>query len=188
MRWAATDDVGVTSYEVQLRRGAAAWTRIYLGTSVSRTFSLPLGHIDIRIRASDAAGNDSAWRSASRSTVVSDLIAGATRSHSASWVADTARRTAWSGTRYVTSEIGEHLTIRTDGRGVALVAQQGTSGGRLAILIDGVQVAVVDLAADATRDRRVVWAGTWPTRAVRTIGIRTLDSPGADTVWLDAVA
>jgi len=48
-------------------------------------------------------------------------------------------------------------------------------------------VAVVDLASSSTRDRRVVWNTAWPRRAVHTVEVRTLDSPGADTVWLDAL-
>ena len=185
--WSATDDVAVTGYEVQVRKGSGAWTRAYVGAAVSRTLSLPLGSVGIRARATDAAGNVSAWRSTTRSTVVTDVTAAATRSRSGSWVADTARPTAWSGTRYVTTAVGQRLTIQTNGRTVAIVAQRGASGGRVAVLVDGAQVAVVDLASRGTRDRRVVWSAAWSTRAVRTLEIRTLDSTGADTVWLDAI-
>ena len=187
MRWSATDDVGVSSYEVQVRKGTSAWTRAYQGASSGRTLSLPLGRISIRVRASDAAGNRSTWRSVTRTALVTDLTTTTTRSRTTSWVADTHRSAAWSGTRYMTSTVDQRLTVRTDGRRIALVAQQGTSGGRIVIRVDGIQEAVVDLASSGTRDRRVVWSAAWPGRAVRTIEVRTLDSPGADIVWLDAV-
>ena len=185
--WAATDDVAVTGYEVQVRRGSGTWTGAYLGAATARTLSLPLGRVSVRVRATDAAGNWSKWRSITRTTIVTDLTAVATRSHTSSWASSTARAAAWSGTRYVTTAIGQRLSVKVDGQGLALVAQQGTSGGRIAIVLDGAQVAVVDLASSSTRDRRVVWSTTWPTRGLHTVEVRTLDSPGADTVWLDAL-
>jgi hypothetical protein len=185
--WAAIDDVGVTSYEVQTRPGRGPWTRVYQGVSAGRTISLAVGRISVRVRASDAAGNVSSWRGVTRTTLVTDLTAAVTRSRTASWVVDTHRSAAWSGTRYVTSAVGQRLVIQADGRRIALVAQQGASGGRVAIRVDGIEVAMVDLSSSSTHDRRVIWSTAWPVRAVHRIEVRTLDSPGADTVWLDAL-
>jgi hypothetical protein len=185
--WAASDDVGVMSYRVDVRAGSASWTEVYSGGSTGRSLDLPTGAFGIRVRAADAAGNLSAARILSRSATIADMTTTRTTSQTTDWTASTGRSAAWSGTRYVASTAGQRLTLMTDSRMSALIAQQGASGGRIAVYVDGVKVATVDLASAATLDRRVVWSATWSSRATRTIEIRTLDSAGADMVWLDAV-
>ena len=185
--WSATDDVGVMTYRVDVRAGSGSWTEVYRGGSASRSLQLPTGAFSIRVRAADAAGNLSPTRTLSRTATISDLTSGDTVSQTTSWVASTGRSAAWSGTRYVASTAGQRLTLTTDSRMSALVAQQGVTGGRFAVYVDGVKAATVDLAAAATADRRVVWSAAWSSRATRTISVKTLDSPGADIIWLDAV-
>ena len=185
--WSAADDISALTYRVEIRAGSDDWTEAYVGAATERRLSLPTGRLDVRVRATDAAGNVSAWRVLGRTVVISDMTAALTRSHTSSWAADRARGAAWSGTRYVARKVSQRLTVRTDSRTSAIVAQRSPSAGRIAIMVDGRRVAIVDLASTSTQDRRVVWSATWKTRATRTIEIRTLESPGADTVWLDAV-
>src|SRR5207244_11871941 len=62
--WTASDDIGVTGFEVRTKRGAiGAWSAISSQVATSQTFSrLAAGSWYINVRASDAAGHRSAWR------------------------------------------------------------------------------------------------------------------------------
>ncbi len=62
LSWSARDNLGVTGYQVRTRRGTAAWGDIESTTARSATVTLTGGSWTIAVRASDAAGNWSAWR------------------------------------------------------------------------------------------------------------------------------
>ena len=68
---AATDNVGVTGYEVQYNEDSAGWSAGYLTSSTSTSQGGFTGgsYVEVRVRAQDAAGNVGAW-SAVASTIV----------------------------------------------------------------------------------------------------------------------
>ncbi len=61
--WSARDNLAVTGYQFKYRKGTGTWTAIESTTSRSRTFTLTTGTWTIAVRAGDAAGNWSGWRS-----------------------------------------------------------------------------------------------------------------------------
>ena len=60
--WTATDNLGVTGYQVRTRKGTGAWSAAQDSAGASFTFALPSGAWTIGVRATDAAGNWSTWR------------------------------------------------------------------------------------------------------------------------------
>lgn len=70
--WKATDNLGVTGYQVRTRLGTGVWSAPEGVTQASRVFTLTSGTWTIGVRATDAAANWSRWRYA---TVVVDAAA-----------------------------------------------------------------------------------------------------------------
>ncbi|MGH2475317.1 MAG: hypothetical protein ACRDIL_08615 [Candidatus Limnocylindrales bacterium] len=62
VKWSASDNLGVTGYQVRAKRGTAAWGATESTTARSRTMTLTTGGWTIAVRATDAAGNWSSWR------------------------------------------------------------------------------------------------------------------------------
>ena len=60
--WRATDNRGVTGYQVRHRKGSRPWSAREDVTGRSKVFALAPGTWTIAVRARDAAGNWSAWR------------------------------------------------------------------------------------------------------------------------------
>jgi hypothetical protein len=61
--WSARDNLAVTGYQVKWRKGAGAWSPAKPVTARSTTLTLTSGPWTIAVRATDAAGNWSGWRS-----------------------------------------------------------------------------------------------------------------------------
>ncbi|HEX2807664.1 MAG TPA: hypothetical protein VHN80_15995, partial [Kineosporiaceae bacterium] len=67
--WSAKDNLTVTGYELRTHDATGAWSPPEATVETTRTFTLPSGPFTVGVRASDGAGNWSAWREA---TVVVD--------------------------------------------------------------------------------------------------------------------
>jgi hypothetical protein len=61
--WSAKDNLAVTGYQVKQRKGTGSWSAPVATTARSRTLTLSTGTWTIAVRATDAAGNWSRWRS-----------------------------------------------------------------------------------------------------------------------------
>ena len=70
--WTARDNLVVTGYQVRTRPAGGSWSTPLAVAGTSRTFVLGTGSWSIGVRATDAAGNWSAWRT---SAVVVDAAA-----------------------------------------------------------------------------------------------------------------
>ncbi len=62
--WTAKDNLGVTGYQVRWRPASGSWTTPQPWPTTARTITLADGTWKIAVRATDAAGNWSPWRSA----------------------------------------------------------------------------------------------------------------------------
>ncbi len=151
--WAATDAVGVLSYDVRLRSGM--WNKPFgafsYPTSLQKTKSvalaLPLAagmETCLSVRARDAAGNTSAWSADKCSARPLDdralLAKGA-------W-AKTKGKAFYAGTARTAKAKGATLT-RSGARAgrVALVVSKGKGFGKVGVLYNGKLVKTVDLSA-----------------------------------------
>jgi hypothetical protein len=187
-RWSASDDQGVTGYQwraTQRPDGATgpAWS---IATS-GRTFGFRAGTWDLEVRARDAVGNYSAWRS-TRVVVPADdraytFSAGTVRATSAG---------AYRGTLTTTSVTGAELVATTtDGSAFYLVGRVGPRYGKLRVTVDGVST-IVDTAyyrgvRATTTYERVLLFGTYLAPGPHTVTITALGTTNRPTIAIDAL-
>lgn len=185
--WAATDDTAVTGYEVRSRLGSAAWgpTATTIGTS-RMLGPLAAGTWTVAVRARDAAGGWSAWRTA--------LVVAPRDDRAYAFSAGTRRLAsggAMGGTLTSTTTPGARLVVRFTGRSIVLIGRLGPNLGRLRITVDGVST-VVDTGRRAgvnvTRvyERQVLLARTLAAGA-HTVTITCLGTAGRPSIVIDAI-
>jgi hypothetical protein len=187
-RWSATDDHGVTGYQWRATRRPGvtkgpAWSIATAG----RTFGFRVGTWDLEVRARDAVGNWSEWRS-TKVFVPSD-------DRAFEFSAGTVRRTsptAYRGTLTTTSASGATLEASTTGgNAFYLIGRVGPSYGKLRVTIDGVST-VVDTAyykgVRATRIlERVLLFGAYLAPGPHTVTITALGTTNRPTIAIDAL-
>ena len=186
LRWHGNDvGTGVKSYRLERRIGGGSWTAVApTGTSArSVTTTLTLGtSYGFRVRATDAAGNVGAWATFPTLTPARAQDSSSSVTYTGAWTRVTGPSLSGGSARYATSAT-RRARLTFTGREVALVATRRTTGGHAKVLIDGVQVATIDLDAGATQYRRVVFARAFAAVGRHSIEIRPI---GDGRVELDA--
>ena len=187
--WTATDNVGVSGYELRTRRGATgAWSGIISQSASSRTFAGLAGATwYIAVRAVDAAGHRSAWRQAVTVIPKDDrawsFSSGMTRRTGAAY---------FSGTDTRTSRLGSKMTVRFTGSSFYLIGTAGVSRGKLKVTIDGHSWIVDEgryRGARATRTHyRVLVFSRLLTNRAHVAVITCLATSGRPLIDVDAVA
>lgn len=128
--WSAKDNLAVTGYQVRAKRGTAAWAPTESTTERTRTLTLSSGAWTIAVRATDAAGNWSAWRYAKVTVdagipLMTRLSGGQTIVRSASG----ATTATWAATDNVGVTGYQYRTQRSpDGAPSSAVTTTGRSG------------------------------------------------------------
>jgi hypothetical protein len=92
---------------------------------------------------------------------------------------------ATDGTIRTATQAGASARYQFTGRGIAIVAPTSANRGRISVLIDGVNVATVDLRSSSTLHRRVVFSRTFSASGTHTIELRVQGTSGRPTVSLD---
>ena len=186
--WSGKDNVGVTGYQWRAtRRPDGVPSTPGTTTSRSRSFRLGVGTWDLEVRARDAVGNRSTWRSA-RVLVPADDRA---FSFSAGTVRATSP-TAYRGTLTSTSATGAQLVASsTDGTAFYLVGRVGPTYGKLRVIVDGVST-IVDTAyyrgvRATTRYERVLLFSAALAAGPHTVTITNLGTTNRPTIALDAL-
>ena len=186
--WSGTDGgTGISAYRLQ-QRIDGAWRDVALRTpgSTSVAVSLPFGvPARFRVRATDHAGNSSAWRVGPVFTPVLDQDTSNGVTYRGNW---TRRRDAGAsgGTRTDSTDNGASATLSFTGRTVAYVAATGPTAGSAQLLVDGVLTATVSLHSVTIRPRRVLFSAGWAASGHHEIRIRIVGSPGHQRVDIDA--
>ncbi len=186
--WAATDNIGIARYQWRTRqRPDGTSSALTTLTTRSGTFRLGVGTWELDVRARDAVGNWSGWRSV-RVIVPRD-------DRAFSFSAGTTRRTssvAYRGTLTTTSVKDAEISLTTaDGDGFFLVGRSGPAYGRLQVTVDGVST-IVDTGfyqgqrATAYHDR-VLLISTRFTAGAHTVTITNLATPGRPTIAIDGL-
>ena len=187
--WTASDDIGVTGFEIRTKRGAAGtWSAVSSQTAASQTFSgLAAGSWYINIRAVDGVGRRSAWRQV-LTIVPRDDRAWAFSSGSI-------RRTGVpyiAGTDTTTSRGGARMTIRFTGSALYLIGTSAEKRGKLRVTIDGRSWIVDEGTFRGSRARttnyRVLLFSRALTNRTHTVVITNLATIGRPTIDVDAVA
>jgi len=187
VRWAATDVVGVTGYQVRLRAGVAGiWTTPTGTVATSRVLTLAPGTWYVGVRPRDAAGNLGEWREVRVIVPVDDrslTFSSGTRRLSSS--------VDYRGTYTVTSRAGSRLTMAFSGTGLYLVGRAGPGFGRFRVTVDG-NSTIVDAGFYAgqratTVHARVVLFSARLADGAHTVTITNLATAGRPSIAVDGI-
>jgi chitodextrinase len=135
LTWAAaTDDLGVTGYQVERCQGAGCTSFAQIGTTAAATLSFASAGLaqgvtyGYRVRATDAAGNLGAYSATASATTTADLQAPTAPGALTATAAGAAINLSWGA---ATDNVGvtSYLIERCQGAGCATFAQVGTAAG-----------------------------------------------------------
>jgi subtilisin family serine protease len=187
--WTATDNVGVTSYEIRMKKGASGpWSAVSSQPGSSRTFSgLAGGSWYIAVRAVDGAGRRSSWRQVLTIVPKDDrawaFSSGTLRKLGLAYI---------NGTETRTSRAGARMTIRFTGSAFYLLGTSAVRRGKLRVTIDGRSWIVDEGMYKGSRARstnyRVLLFARSLTNRTHTAVITCLATYGRPTIDVDAVA
>ena len=179
VRWRATDPgEGIVSSTGQKQVGSGSWVTIAtLGSttpSVPTTVDPARGTIRVRARATDGAGNRSAWMYGPRLKVRTWGEGSRVTTATGGWTSVIAP-TALGGERWRSVTNGAELTFSAPAsRSVGLVAVTGPDRGRVRLIVDGVPGPVVDLYSRTRDQRRMVWSIRSTSAVTRTVTVEVL--------------
>jgi parallel beta-helix repeat protein len=182
---------GATGYQAQLRRaGTTTWTNVALPSARATEANVVLRtdtRYEIRLRARVASGTWTAWKGGPAVTLARFGDTAKSFAWSGGWVVRS-RSGAFGGTVHSTWTNGATVTIKFDGRAVAVIAPRGTTSGKAVFTIDGRSVTV-DLHRSEYQTRRIVFhAALLSPTTTHTLTIRGLGTAGHARVDIDAVA
>lgn len=185
--WNATAQSGIKRYTLQRRINGGSWQPIDLPSRT--TTEITLGIQDgrsyrFRVRARDNDGDWSTFRTgtsfhADVMEAQESLLTGGT------WYQQRDSSASGGVTRYARTE-GARSTLIFTGTAIGLVAPRGPGRGEARILIDGKEVATIDLGAPAESTRQLVFTRTWESSAQRTIRVVLVGTKGRPRVDVDA--
>jgi beta propeller repeat protein len=174
--WAGTDDVAVTSYQLQRRVNGGSWGNIALSpvTATSKTlFVSPGKSYEFRVLARDADGNASAYANGP----VFDVVASQEQSPAITYTGTWAQVTlsgAFGGQVKHSSTNGSKATITFNGTSISWISTKAKAHGKAEVWLDGVKVATVDLYRSSTQARMTVFTRNNLTPGSHTLEIRVL--------------
>jgi hypothetical protein len=157
--WSATDDAGVTGVQLQRRVGTARWRGVTLRSSTASSAATELGfgeYVRFRVRAVDREGNWSQWLASPtyRLQLVNDSSAAIVLLGRWERKYNTA---AIKGQFLRTTVVGASARLDTTLIQVGVIGNRGPLLGKAAILVDGSQVATIDLKAGSKRYRQMLF-------------------------------
>ena len=159
--WSASDNLsGIVSYQLQVSVAGGPFTNVYTGTATTHTKFYPLRKTIVwRVRATDGAGNVSAWAS-SRRRINTIQNAAHRVTYVGKWKGVTDHRASGAGYIY-TETTGNKAKTTFTGRAVLYVATKLKTGGHVKLFVDGKMVGRYNLHAKHTIFGRMIELLTW---------------------------
>lgn len=182
MTWSASDLSGICRYDLELSSGGAfAPVPLTSATATSITREHAFGQLyQYRVRATDCAGNTSAYRTAKAFTpYVDDGQPGGSSGSGSDLVLDpdwTRLPEPGELPRHALLSLtpGSRVTYRAYARRVSWIAPRSPDRGSARVSVNGLEVAIVDLSA-STRRRGVVWQKRWSSPGNNRIVVEVLE-------------
>lgn len=186
---AATDPTSpIIRYQAQWRVDGGPWGGT-IGLSAAteytpRTFLV--GHTyRLRVRASDSAGNWSAWSEARPFTAQVIQDSSATLRRTGTWRRYVSSAMSAGTTRYARAR-GASIARTFTGRAVSVIAPMGPTRGRAQVWLDGALVYTMNTWSRTSAPRRVMYTRTWTASDNHTIRVVVLGTAGHPRFDLDA--
>ncbi len=189
--WSGTDNVaGIDAFTLERSAdGGTTYAGVTLSspTANSRTATLAAGAAShrYRLKATDASGNTSAWKTGPALTVslVDDRSAKVT--YKGAWTTS-APASASGATLHSTTSRGASASITFTGRGIAWVAPEGRNRGKATLFLDGRKVGTVNLS-DPAASRILVYAKSFASSNRHTLRIVANGTAGQPRIDVDAL-
>ena len=186
--WSATDSSGIARYELQQSTNGGAWTAVALPTATTTaiTPSLAPGASAYRfqIRATDRAGNASAYGQGPAFRVGAYQETSASVAYTGAWTAESSTSYYGGSVRYASAAGAlATLSVPAGARQAAWVSTRGASRGRADVYVDGVKVTAtpVDLYSAGALTRRVVFARALDPAVAHKVQVRVLGTKDASS-------
>jgi hypothetical protein len=181
--WSATGGSGVVaSYELQRSTNGGAYQNVALSTPTTTAQNVQLApgsEYRFRVRATDDAGNVSAWAEGRPFALDAHQQQSAgVLAYSGGW-AEQALSTAFGGSTMHSSEAGATATLTFTGTDVSWVAQRGPDRGKAEVRLDGQLVETVDLYNATAQPRRVLYSASLDSAGPHTLEVRVLGTKRA---------
>lgn len=185
---APSDPCAISSRTLERRRSDSTFSPESLpaATAISRLDNLKLGKsYHYRARATDGAGNLSAWRYGRWHTPVLVQQNSAAVTYHGAWTPTGNTYASGGSLRYSTTS-GASATYSFTGSSVAWVAFKSPVRGSAKVYVDGVYKATVNLNASEFTPLQVVYAATWSVSGAHTLKIVNQGTAGHSRVDIDA--
>ncbi len=176
LNWSATDDDGISGYELQQSKNGGAYTNVKLAsiTTANRLLHLSPGDIyKFRVRATDGLGNVSDWSEGPEFAVDAHQETSGAISYGGAWTQQALSSASGGGLKYAGAK-GAAAKFTFTGRDVAWVAPRDVNRGKAEIWLDGAKVTTLSLYSSASQPRMVSFDKSWETSATRTLEVRVL--------------
>jgi hypothetical protein len=187
LAWTASDATsGIARYDVQLQTDGRTWAALPSpGTAKSLARTLAPGHAyRFRVRATDMAGNMSAWVYGPTFPVRAYAESSGAVRYRGTW-ATSSSTSFWGGHAKPASVAGSTASLTFTGRSIAWVSYAGSTRGMATVWVDGTKMATIDLAKLTAGGKRIAWQRTWASSATRTVTIRVTGTSGRPRVDVD---
>ena len=175
--WSGSDAAsGIARFDLQQSINGRAFTDLVPAslTATRQQVALVVGSsYQFRVRATDAAGNVSAW--VPGPTLLAEVVQqnAPAVAYAGTW-ANESPSGASGGSVRSASAAGAKATFTFTGQAVSWVAQMGPNRGKAAVFLDGTRVSTVDLYSARARTRRMVFAAALGSEGTHTLQIRVL--------------
>jgi len=186
IEWSAL--AGATAYEVQLRRTGGNWTTPSRSSVLTREADVWLGHgyrYEFRLRARLLSGSWTAWRNGTPLTMTRLGETASNFDYDGAWQ-HVARSDAVGGHTNSSWSSGSSVTLRFDGRAIAVFAPRTPLSGRMRLTLDGRSWSV-DLHRSSSLSRQIVFSYAWSTPGTHTITLQNLGTAGHARIDLDGM-
>lgn len=178
--WTAFDPGGISGSQLQQKVNSNAFKTLTLSsaTALVRDLNVPTSSSTtrrFRARATDGAGNTSAYATGPIFTVRAFQNGAKAIVQSGSWTTVSNSKHYGGSVRHA-SVAGRKQSLTRVMQDVAIVAMKGPSRGIAKVFVDGLEVATIDLYSPTNAFRQVVWAMDFGSAATHTVEFRVSGS------------
>ncbi|HYJ55605.1 MAG TPA: Ig-like domain-containing protein, partial [Mycobacterium sp.] len=170
--WSSSDvGSGVVAHELQVSIAGGSFTTIYSGAGTSYTKLFPFNKSLVwRVRAFDAAGNDSAWATSATRKIVPYQRNSKSIAYTGTWTNVTSAGSSGTGYAYTTT-LGRRALVTFTGLEVLYVAPKTSASGYAKAYADGKLIGRFNLRASSTQLGQIITRKTWATSGSHTMRV-----------------
>ena len=170
--WSSSDvGSGVVAHELQVSIAGGSFTTIYSGAGTSYTKLFPFNKSLVwRVRATDAADNDSAWATSATRKIVPYQRNASNVAYTGTWTNVTSAGSSGTGYAYTTS-LGKRALVTFTGREVLYVSPKTSASGYAKVYADGKLIGRFNLRASSTQLGQIITRKTWTASGSHTMRV-----------------